>query len=304
MKIILSPAKKMNRSEYCGSFGQPVFKCTYRNSVVQNETFSNNAHQDEAMQNRETVKQDCEAAMQNRNAGLLLTKPVCLDKTEVILSWLRSRSHDELRKLWGCNEKIAEQNFARLEAMDLYQQLTPAVLSYEGIAYQYMAPTVFEDGHFDYVQEHLCILSAFYGVLKAMDGVTPYRLEMQAKAGIQGTKYLYDFWGSDLYQAVRDDSGIIINLASKEYSKCIEKFLTPDDRYITITFCEKSGDRLVTKGTYAKMARGEMVRFMAEHRVEDPVEIQAFDRLGYVFRRDLSSDLEYVFERITKVSEE
>lgn len=224
--------------------------------------------------------------------------PVYLNKTEVILSWLKSKSYDELKKLWACNEKIAEQNFNRLEDMELNKRLTPAVLAYEGIAYQYMAPAVFEYGHFDYVQEHLRILSAFYGVLKAMDGVTPYRLEMQAKASINGYTSLYDFWGRDLYEAVRDDSGIIINLASKEYSKCIEKYLAPDDRYITITFCEKSGDKLVTKGTYAKMARGEMVRFMAENNIEDPVEIQKFDRLGYAFREDLSSDTEYVFERI------
>lgn len=224
--------------------------------------------------------------------------PVYLNKTEVILSWLKSKSYDELKKLWACNDKIAEKNFNRLEDVDLNKRLTPAVLAYEGIAYQYMAPAVFEYGHYDYVQEHLCILSAFYGVLKAMDGVTPYRLEMQAKASINGYTNLYDFWGRDLYEAVRDESGIIINLASKEYSRCIEKYLTHDDRYITITFCEKSGDKLVTKGTYAKMARGEMVRFMAENNIEDPMEIKKFDRLGYAFREDLSSDTEYVFERI------
>ena len=86
-------------------------------------------------------------------------------------------------------------------------------------------------------------------------------------------------------------------MASKEYSKCIEKYLTPQDRYITITFCELSGNKLVTKGTYAKMARGEMVRFMAENNIENPVEIQKFDRIGYSFRSDWSSDSEYVFER-------
>ena len=228
----------------------------------------------------------------------VLSKPVCLDKTEVILTWLRSKSRDELKKLWGCNDKIAEQNFNRIENMDLYKQLTPAVIAYDGIAYQYMAPAVFEDGHFEYVQEHLCILSAFYGVLRAMDGVAPYRLEMQAKAAIDDNKNLYDFWGRDLYDAVMDDSKIIINLASKEYSKCIEKYLKPDDRYITITFCEKSGDKLVTKGTYAKMARGEMVRYMAEKHIETPEEIRNFDRLGYIYRADISSDSEYVFERI------
>ena len=97
---------------------------------------------------------------------------------------------------------------------------------------------------------------------------------------------------------MRDESGIIINLASKEYAKCIERFLTEKDRYITITFCEKSGDKLVTKGTYAKMARGEMVRYMAEKQIENPTQIQGFDRLGYVFREELSSESEFVFERV------
>lgn len=224
--------------------------------------------------------------------------PIYLEQTEEILSWLKGKSRDELKALWGCNDKIAEQNFERLERMNLNDRLTPAVLSYEGIAYQYMAPAVFESEHLDYVQEHLRILSAFYGVLKAMDGVTPYRLEMQAKASIAGTRDLYEFWGDRLYRAVRDDSGIIINLASKEYAKCIQKYVTDDDRYITITFCEKSGGKLVTKGTYAKMARGEMVRYMAEHQIEDPAEIRKFDRLGYVFREELSSQTEYVFERM------
>ena len=224
--------------------------------------------------------------------------PDFLDQTEEILVWLRDRSYEELKALWKCNDKIVQQNIARLEQMELRSQLTPAVLAYEGIAYQYMAPAVFESGHYDYVQEHLRILSAFYGVLRAMDGVTPYRLEMQAKASIGGKKDLYELWGNRLYEAVRDESRVIVNLASKEYSKCIEKYLTPEDRYITITFCEKSGNKLVTKGTYAKMARGEMVRYMAEHQIEDPVEIRNFDRLGYVFRDDLSTDKEYIFERL------
>ena len=119
-----------------------------------------------------------------------------------------------------------------------------------------------------------------------MDGVTAYRLEMQARVGIGGTKTLYDYWGDTLYRSVIDDSRTIINLASKEYSKSIEKYLKQQDRYITITFCERSGDKMVTKGTYAKMARGEMVRFMAENGIENPEYIKKFDRLGYIFRAD------------------
>jgi cytoplasmic iron level regulating protein YaaA (DUF328/UPF0246 family) len=99
---------------------------------------------------------------------------------------------------------------------------------------------------------------------------------------------------------VIDESHVIVNLASKEYSKCIEKYLKADDYYITVTFGEMVKDKLVTKGTYAKMARGEMVRFMAENQIEDPEEIKSFDRLGYVYRDDLSGDREIVFERINK----
>ena len=218
-----------------------------------------------------------------------------IDKTTELLSWLKDKSKEELKAIWKCNDKIAEQNFYRLENMDIYHILTPAVLSYEGIAFQYMAPSVFEDRQFEYIQNHLRILSAFYGVLKPMDGVTSYRLEMQAKVEIGDAKNLYEYWGDLLYHSVIDDSRIIINLASKEYAKCIEKYLTPQDRYITVAFCELSGDKMVTKGTYAKMARGEMVRFMAENNIDNPIEIQKFDRLGYFFRSDLSSDTEYVF---------
>ena len=130
-----------------------------------------------------------------------------------------------------------------------------------------------------------------------MDGVQPYRLEMQAKADVNGRKSLYDFWEDKLYRECKDEDGIIINLASKEYSKCIEKYLEPTDTYITCTFCEMDKGKLVQKGTYAKMARGEMVRFMAENQITDPCQMKTFDRLGYVFREDLSCDTEYVFER-------
>lgn len=223
--------------------------------------------------------------------------PAFIGQTEEILMWLKSKTYEELKDLWKCNDKIAEQNFRRLESMDLKRNLTPAIISYEGIAYQYMAPAVFEDAQFAYIQEHLRILSAFYGILRPMDGVTPYRLEMQAKAGISGCKDLYDFWGDRLYREVIDESGIIINLASKEYSKCVEKYLALDDTYITCVFGETADDKFVTKGTYAKMARGEMVRFMAENQIENPTDLKSFDRLNYKYRAEMSSENMYVFER-------
>lgn len=224
--------------------------------------------------------------------------PVFLEQTEEILAWLKACSREELKKLWACNDRILEQNMERLVHMDLRRNLTPAVISYEGIAYQYMAPAVLEASQIGYIQEHLRILSGFYGVLRPLDGVTPYRLEMQAKASIHGYKDLYALWGRRIYEEVRDESGEILNLASKEYSRCMEAGLSLKDRYVTAVFCEKSGGKLVTKGTYAKMARGEMVRFMAENQIEDLREIRNFDRLGYRFQAELSSETNYIFERV------
>ena len=222
--------------------------------------------------------------------------PVFLDRTREILDWMRGRTPQELQTLWGCNDAIAQQNVQRLRDMDLEQALTPAILSYDGIAYQYMAPAVFEDRQLAYVQDHLRILSGFYGVLRPMDGVCPYRLEMQAKAPIGGHRNLFDFWGDSLYREVRED--VMVNLASKEYSQCIQKYLAPGDRFVSCTFCEMVRGKLAQKATFAKMARGEMVRYLAERQAESPEEMKHFDRLGYRFREDLSTDTEYVFERI------
>lgn len=221
--------------------------------------------------------------------------PVFLEDTRTIMQWMQKLSYADAKKLWGCNDNIAEQNFKRFQEMDLEERLTPAILSYEGIQYQYMAPAVFEESMLFYVQEHLRILSGFYGVVRPMDGVTPYRLEMQAKAKINEKKDLYDFWGERLYDEIMDESRTVINLASKEYSKCVEKYLKPKDHLITCVFGEKIEGKVVQKGTYAKMARGEMVRFMAEHKIESTEEIKKFDRLGYVYQESLSSENEYVF---------
>ena len=128
--------------------------------------------------------------------------PIFLNETEKLLSWMRKQSNDYLQKVWKVNSKIAELNFERLKNMNLRSHLTPAILAYEGIAYKYMAPSVFEHNQFDYVQEHLRIISGFYGVVKPLDGITPYRLEMAAKAKINDYKDLYDFWGDKIYKSI------------------------------------------------------------------------------------------------------
>ena len=118
--------------------------------------------------------------------------------------------------MWKCNDQIAQINYERVQTMNLRMQLTPALLSYEGIQYQYMAPAVLEDGQWEYVQEHVCILSGFYGVVHPLDGVTPYRLEMQTKVNLPNVKNLYEYWGEKIYREVSADTEVIVNLASKE----------------------------------------------------------------------------------------
>ena len=207
--------------------------------------------------------------------------PVLLEKTERLLAHLKGLSLPELKKLLACNDQLAELNFRRFQTMDLRRRLTPALLAYEGIQYRYMAPGVFSQGALAYVQEHLRILSGFYGVLRPFDGVTPYRLEMQAKLKTGSCKDLYDFWGDSLAEALAPD-GVVVDLASGEYSKAVVPRLPVNIRVITPIFGElRSDGKVVEKGVHVKMARGEMVRFLAEGSVEDPEVITAFEGLGF-----------------------
>ena len=223
--------------------------------------------------------------------------PVFLPQTEQLLYLMRQMGYEELKKLWKCNDQIAALNTERLAHMDLHRHLTPAILAYEGIQYQYMAPGVFTQREFDYVQEHLRILSGFYGLLRPFDGVTPYRLEMQAKLKVQDAKDLYAYWGSCIAESLFGETDTIIDLASKEYSICVSKYLPSHVRLISCVFGEEKDGKLIEKGTMCKMARGEMVRFMAENQVSDPEQLKDFDRLNYQFSGDLSNDNKFVFLR-------
>ena len=221
--------------------------------------------------------------------------PSFLPQTEEILQKLRTLSAQELQNLWKCNDQLAALNIERLEHMDLRRQLTPAILAYEGIQYQYMAPSVFTNGEFTYVQEHLRILSGFYGVLKPFDGVTPYRLEMQARVSVCNAKDLYSYWGDKLAAHLFQETDCIINLASKEYSQCVSKYLRKGTRFITCTFCQLIDGKIIEKGTMCKIARGEMVRYMAENQVTDPVQLKDFARLNYRYSEQYSDDSNYIY---------
>ena len=223
--------------------------------------------------------------------------PVFLEQTEEILEKLRGMDYDALKKLWKCNDKIAAQNVERLTEMDLRRNLTPAVLAYEGIQYQYMAPTVFSEKEYAYIQEHLRILSGFYGVLRPFDGVAPYRLEMQAKLGIGDAKDLYGFWGGMLADRLAAETDCIVNLASKEYSSAIAKHLPEDVHMITCVFGEEKDGRIIEKGTLCKMARGEMVRHMAERDVKLPADLKEIELANYAYNEGLSDETIYVYTR-------
>ncbi|MDE6964988.1 MAG: peroxide stress protein YaaA [Lachnospiraceae bacterium] len=221
--------------------------------------------------------------------------PEFIDDTRVLMEKIRTLSFQEARELWKCNDSLTELNYRRFREMDLERALTPAVLAYEGLQYQHMAPGVFTSGALSYIEEHLRILSGFYGVLSPFDGVVPYRLEMQAKLSVGGSRDLYDFWGDRLYKSLAGDDKVVINLASREYSRCIEKYVTPKDTFITVEFGELTGGKIRQKGTLAKMARGEMVRFLAENRIESPKEIRKFCGLGFSYFEEGSAEDKYVF---------
>ena len=224
------------------------------------------------------------------------SQPVFGQEARQLAGWLKSLSYEELKERLSCSEAIARQNYERYQKMDLTKNLSPAILSYEGIQYQYMAPGVFETGQFTYLQEHLRILSGFYGMLRPFDGVTPYRLEMQARLSVNGCPDLYAFWGDRLARALAGEAGLVVDLASQEYSRAVLPHLPPSVEVLTCTFGELRKDgRVVEKGTLCKMARGQMVRWMAERGVRRSEELKDFQDLGYRYDAAHSGHDHYVF---------
>ena len=221
--------------------------------------------------------------------------PAFLPEAKRLLTALRAMPPEALQRLWRCNDAIARQNVERLRDMDLERNLTPAILSYEGIQYQYMAPGVLETDQLDYLQDHLRILSGFYGLLRPFDGVTPYRLEMQARLSVDGCRDLYAFWGDKLAGALAAETDLVVDLASKEYSRAVKPRLPASVRFLTCTFGERQGEKVVEKGTLCKMARGRMVRYLAERNAAGPAEIRGFSELGYRFNEALSREDHYIF---------
>ena len=221
--------------------------------------------------------------------------PQFLGEAELLLRRLKDMDYAGLKRLWDCNDSLARMNFERLRRTDLRHGLTPALLSYEGIQYRYMAPGIFERRQFEYIEKHLRILSGFYGLLRPFDGIVPYRLELQARLAGEGYRNLYEFWADKPARQLFGETDLVVNLASKEYSKIVAAHLPETVRFLTCSFAEWKAGRLIEKGTLCKMARGEMVRFLAEGQITKPEEIKAFDRQGYRYSDEYSRPDHFVF---------
>ncbi len=224
------------------------------------------------------------------------TIPVFLSDAEKLRKTINSLSSEEKKAMWNCSDTIARQSEKMFSTMDLTSARSPALFSYNGIQYQNMAPEAFTTDELNWLQDHLRILSGFYGALKPFDGIIPYRLEMQAKLNIDGHDNLYSYWGRRLYDEVMDSSRTIINLASKEYSDAITPFIDAEhgDRLINIVFGALRNNKISMPSVYAKMARGRFVRWMAENQIEDINDLVKFND-GYLYSPDHSSASTLVF---------
>ncbi len=224
------------------------------------------------------------------------TAPVYLSQAEEIAHALKSLTPEERRTVWNCSEKLAAENELRLTHMNLYGAVSPALFSYSGLAFTHLSPESLDDAGLAYLQEHLRILSGLYGILRPLDGIVPYRLEMAAKLSVCGTRNLYEYWGDLLYEELCRDNDIVINLASEEYSSAVTPWLKEPKRMIHIVFAEEVRGSLKTKGTFAKMARGQMTRWLAETQAEDPEIIRTYAR-GYCYEPSASDETHWVFVR-------
>ncbi len=221
--------------------------------------------------------------------------PIFLEQGKVIWGELQKKSKEELKVIWKCSDSIVDQNIERLRNSDMERTLTPAILSYEGIQYQNMATHVLEENQYEYIEEHLRILSGMYGVLRPFDGVIPYRLEMQARMAVGESKNFYEYWGDLIGEYFNKEAEWILNLASKEYSKIVIANVRKDMKIVTCIFGEEKEGKIIEKGTICKMARGQMVRYLAEHNYTTIEQVKTFTGLGFKYSSEYSTQEQLVF---------
>ena len=231
------------------------------------------------------------------------TQPDFLKEAAAINSKLKKLKSNDLVKLMGISAKLATLNAERNQVWELpftQENAKQAILAFNGDVYEGLKATTFSDADFEFAQQHLRILSGLYGVLRPLDLIQAYRLEMGTKLGIERSKDLYHFWADkvtkQLNNEVKANGGVLINLASTEYLKAIDLKKFKGD-IIFPEFKEGKDGEYKIISFFAKKARGMMSRFIIENRLEKAEDLKAFNSEGYHFNYHLSKDNHWVFTR-------
>lgn len=215
------------------------------------------------------------------------TEPYFLEEVEQLVALMRDKQVDDLMKFYKCNEKIAAQNKARWQSFDLHAK-NNAGLCFDGLQFKRMQMHDWSQDEWLFAQEHLMIMSGLYGMLRVMDGISEYRLDVENPLMVDGMK-LTEFWQSKICNILKDE--IIIDCCSKEYSA-----LLPEHKISLCFYVEKQG-KLKVEATAAKMARGSFINYCVKNKVNDLLSMHAFNEMGFKFRKDLSDNQNLVFVR-------
>ncbi|MDR3056726.1 MAG: peroxide stress protein YaaA [Prevotella sp.] len=231
------------------------------------------------------------------------TTPLYGKEAKGLYKSMEGISVEEIASLMSINPQMAHDVYQYIHAFPLSK--TPqkqAAFAYNGIAYKGLNAETFTTEELDFAQKHLVHISGLYGILKPLDLIKPYRLEMQIPIVNYKGKDLYAFWtdtiSNYLAKQMKADDNILINLASKEYAKAVNKKLLPKGhRIITPIFKQQTDKGYKQIVVYAKKARGMMSRFIIQNQLTDVEHLKAFDTEGYGFAPQLSDDKEWVFIR-------
>jgi len=221
-------------------------------------------------------------------------------QTLELIDILKLKSKDDIAKLMSISEKLANLNFDRFQEFSNEFNLNnakQAILAFKGDVYNGIdAPSLTADD-LDFAQENIRMLSGLYGVIRPLDLIQPYRLEMGTKLANPKGKNLYEFWGDGISKVLNiDESETLINLASNEYFKGIDK-KSLNANIIDIVFKENKNGKYKVIGIYAKRARGLMVNFIIKNRINNAEKLKEFNAEDYTFNTNISDEKTWVFTR-------
>lgn len=226
------------------------------------------------------------------------TNPHFLNETQKLVAALKNFSEKDLEKLMSISKKLAELNFERFQNFEKMPK-RQALLAFDGDVYAGIEKEKYSEKDFEFAQNHLRILSGLYGILRPLDLISPYRLEMGSdfKNFKFLTKNLYEFWGDKISQEIEKSAAkFLINLASEEYFSAINpKKISA--KIINIIFKEKKGGVLKIVGINAKKARGLMTNFVIKNKIIEPQKLKNFSQENYHFDEKLSDEKNWIFIR-------